>query len=160
MDSLSKGKIELIAVIALACIAAVVAYLRFGRGSGTDSPAETVETTLESGYEIPSLPDWLADADADLLYERPAYVPPARDLFAPVVEEPSPEPEPRPEPRLEKAVPVLSGIMRSTQGAVAVINDRLVAPGDSVGEYSVVEIRETEVVLQRGDERHVLQRQK
>lgn len=157
MGNMSKQRIELIAVIALAVVAAVIAYFRFVRKPASQPPSGIPGAVEASGHEIPELPDWLLGADSADFRQRPPYARPARDLFAPVEETSVHQPEPTPTPSSIDVPPVLTAVMRGAQGTLAVISDKVVGVGDKIGKYTVVEIGRQHAVLLSGDTRSLLQ---
>jgi len=50
----------------------------------------------------------------------------------------------------------LKGIIYSDKGAVAIINDEVLRDGDSIGDYTIVQIEEKRVILEKGNEGFIL----
>ena len=159
MATASKQQIELYAVIALGIVAAILAYFRFMHKPDPGVSSSGGEATAAPAYEIPALPAWLKGGSPTASVARPEYVPPSRDLFAPVEEAPPPTVVPprevKPRPQADR-VPVLSGTMKGARGAFAIINGSVVGIGDKVGKYVVTDIQRDTAVLQLGDARLVL----
>jgi hypothetical protein len=51
---------------------------------------------------------------------------------------------------------VLTGIIIEEQGPTALINEKIVKIGDSIGEYQVGDIKQNEVILKKGTEKYIL----
>jgi hypothetical protein len=45
----------------------------------------------------------------------------------------------------------LRGIIYSPKGSLAIINEEVLRTGDTIGDYSILEINEREVILRKGD---------
>lgn len=56
--------------------------------------------------------------------------------------------------KLDTGIPVfeLMGILSSPEFALVMINDRIMKLGDTIGEFTISEIKEDSVILKRGDE--------
>ena len=50
----------------------------------------------------------------------------------------------------------LKGIIYSDKGAVAIINDEVLRDGDSIGDYTIVQIEKKRVTLKKGNEGFIL----
>ncbi len=51
---------------------------------------------------------------------------------------------------------VIKGIIYSEESSVAIINDLVLKKGESIGEYTVLEIEEKKVILKNADKKFIL----
>lgn len=159
MGNMSKKQVEVIAVVALALVAMVMAYVRFGRKPAGKPSSRAPAPEAASSYEIPALPDWLEDESSTALPDSPAYAPPSRDLFAPADKKARNVHEAQLKSHSPDGQPVLTGTIRSARGALAIINGRVVGAGEKIDGYTVLEIRDDEVVLLHEGRRIVVKRE-
>jgi hypothetical protein len=170
MPQTKDEKVKLYAVIALAVVAAFIAYSRFGPKRGGASKSEAKTRAAGSSFIIPKLPVWLADFNSPLQVERAPYAPPSRDLFSPAASEggkaeaptAAPEEADKPEPKdevavqAEPALPRLSAVMMGSGGALAVIDGEILRVGHTIGAYTIEEIKRKHVILRDGKQRIML----
>jgi hypothetical protein len=147
---------KLYLVGALAVVAAIMAYVRFGHHRHASAAPRDDRPDDAELYAIPALPEWLGDRTPVKLAGPQPYVPPRRDLFAP-----EPAPGARAGAASEEALaagpkPVLNGIMLGAQDPQAVVDGKVVHVGNRVGRYTVAAIGPREVVLTVATNRLVL----
>jgi hypothetical protein len=132
-----------------------------GRDGGDAAPVEVMSpapsgTTGDAHAVLdPARMPALADVRTDRIPEWPRD--PFEDLQqAPPAAEPAPA---APAPAVE-AEPVVASILYSTGRRLAVIDGRIVRPGDRAGGATVVDILPKAVILERGDgDRRILELQ-
>lgn len=181
IPTMNSEKIKLYLVIALALVAAVVAYFRFiHKGTEPVTPA-TVAGTPATVAGTPS-PQTQFDLNSvktarsqRLRVSRPALTEPLRmdirDIFAPLQLPPKPKPVDQPKPQVltkpvEKAPVVvppapplnveLKGTVVGGNEPLAIINDKFVRLGEKVGDYQVVGITPSAVYLKAGNHQKVI----
>jgi len=162
-------------VIALALVAAVVAYFRFVHKGTEPAPPATVAGTPSGQTQFD--PNSVKTARSQRLrVSRPALTEPLRrdirDIFTPAQLPPKPKPVVQPPtPVLSKpvektavvALPApplnveLKGTVVGGNEPLAIINDKFVRLGEKVGDYQVVGITPSAVYLESGKHRKVLQ---
>ncbi len=80
-----------------------------------------------------------------------------RDPFQPPEEENVPPPEiQQPEEVLSTDELVLYGTLVGAEGAVAIINGKIVKEGEKIGKYQVLSIKRKKVILDKEGKRYVL----
>ena len=195
IPTMNSEKIKFYLVIALALVAAVVAYFRFiHKGTEPVTPATvagTPATVAGTPATVAGTPATVAGTPSPqtqfdlnsvktarsqrLRVSRPALTEPLRrdirDIFAPLQLPPKPKPVVQsPPPVLSKPVekapvvvppaPPLNVALRGTvvggKEPLAIINDKFVRLGETVGEYQVVEITSSAVYLKAGKHQKVL----
>jgi hypothetical protein len=153
MSEKHKTYVLIVAVV----IAALVAYFRFFRVSAP--PADTPPIAEANAPSIDLVAAQRLDPLADSA-PRGAALPPAgkiRDLFAPVGPLPHQPPAHAPAAamRPDEAL-TLDGTVTDGDTAMAIINDRFIRQGQTVGGFVVEKITHDRVYLLSGDHRHVL----
>jgi hypothetical protein len=152
-------QVKLSIVIALAIVAAIVAYFRFiHKGDGCNT--EDVKVSHEQAqFDIPKTEKSLLKKPQQPVLlsnlTRREYI---RDIFAPVK-----APEKPAYPRKKKALPKATGALQlkgtilGGKEPIAVINDKFVRTGDKVGEFQIVKILKNKVLLKLEDYQKVLE---
>ncbi|MDF1590181.1 MAG: hypothetical protein P1P89_01600 [Desulfobacterales bacterium] len=172
---MNSEKIKLYLVIALALVAAVVAYFRFIHKRTEPVTPATVAGTPSPQTQFDLDPAKTAQSQRPRV-SRPALTEPLRmdirDIFAPLRMPPKPKPVVQPKPQvlskpMEKAPVVappapplnveLKGTVVGGNEPLAIINDKFVRLGEKVGDYQVVGITPSAVYLESGKHRKVLQ---
>ena len=163
-----KGEqIKVYIIIGLALVAAIVGYFRFihkkpirdaDRTPSTvpialsDAPQVEIKDTRNARWREPpvneSLPVVLRDIFVPLKSPKKARKRPTAPLKSPeeAQSQPTEQKPSKPPPSLK-----LSGTIVGGDWPIAIINDQFVRIGDWIGEYKVVRIGKTEVVLDSGD---------
>ena len=155
-----REKIKLYVVIGLLFVAAIVGYFRFAHkikdpDSGIAKlPVEEMKFDMSQIQK--SKPKKRSQETGLSVNESLSNN--IRDIFTPVQlpteSEPLIEAEQAPEPT---GVLELKGIIMGGEKPMAVINDKFVLMGEKIGEYQIVRIDPTEVLLRSGSHEKVLQ---
>ena len=151
--------IKIYIVIGLALVLVIVGYFRFVRKPPAYDTAESPSVTASVQSDVnsvlkksPRSDSWRKSPAAESL--RPIV----RDIFVPLKSlkkaemRPIDQSQQRPRPSLD-----LRGTIVGSGKPIAIINDRFVRAGDSIGEYKVVRIGKTKVLLDSGKKRIVLE---
>jgi hypothetical protein len=153
MSEKHKAYVLAVAVV----IAALVAYLRFFRD--TTPPTETPPPVAQSAQAAVGLDLRLPGLESPSGGHGPNRQPVdrIRDLFAPVGPLPHQPPPHAPAEggRSDEAL-TLNGTVTGGETAVAIINNRFIRQGQTVGAYLVERITPDRVYLLSGDHRKVL----
>ncbi len=151
---MAKKKSELIklyAFIGLLAVLLVTGYVRFSGKSGT----------AQSPQNPPAFPRVdLQPAAVSATGHAPRMADlqqAARDIFAPGQIAERAEAAPGEKPPVQASGLVAKGTITGGGRPVAVINESFVREGDMIGEYRVVKIRKSEVVLKSNSEQLVLE---
>ena len=160
MPSETSERIKLYAVIALAIVAAAVAYFRFLHETGPKVPSPPAPGP-DSRAPAVTLDLELPEIDASLLEDRrlgekTADALPStgiRDLFSrlTVSQKPAPREIVR-KAEIPRASLKLKGTILGGKKPIAIINGQLLGTGDKIGGYEVLGIGKNEVLLRAGDE--------
>ena len=138
----------------------VVGYVRF-KGGKTKAPADspTLETAVSS-LEIPHVE--FEAPERGRPHETVAGIPtggPIRDIFAPpswATQKERAVPKKAPSKPIASLKLELRGVILSGDEPLAIINDRFVRTGDRIGNFRVVRIEKTEVVLDSGKQKRTI----
>ena len=151
--------IKIYIVIGLALVLVTVGYFQLVRKKPANATVESPPVTASVQSDVnsvlqksPRSDSWRKAPAADSL--RPIV----RDIFVPLkslkkTEIGTTEQEPSRPGRSLK----LRGTIVGGDSPIAIINDRFVRAGDSIGEYKVVRIGKTEVVLDAGNREMALE---
>ena len=159
MPEKKSESIKIYIVIGLALVLVIVGYFRFIRKPPANATIESpsVATAVQPDVhsilkKSPQSDTWRKSPTAESL--RPIV----RDIFVPLKSlkktdiRPVDQSPPIPRPSFD-----LRGTIVGSGKPIAIINDRLVRAGDSIGEYKVVRIGKTKVLLDSGKERIALE---
>ena len=155
-----KEQIKLYIVIGLSVVLVISAYFRFihgkiGRGS-VGGQGQPVQASVE--YKVPVV-------DAKVISITPKQesfinenlTARLRDIFAPS-RFPIKEANKLEKQKEKEALNLkLKGTIVGGESPIAIINDKFVRKGDSIGHYKVVSIGEKDVMLDSGDDKIVLE---
>jgi hypothetical protein len=151
--------IKIYIVIGLALVLVIVGYFRLVRKKPANDTVESPYVTASVQSDVnsvlrnsPRSDSWRTSPAAEPL--RPIV----RDIFAPLkslkkAETGTTEQQPSRPGRSLK----LRGTIVGGESPIAIINDRFVRAGDSIGEYKVVRIGKTEVLLDAGNREMALE---
>jgi len=145
--------IKIYIVIGLALVLVIVGYFQLVRKKPANATVESPSVTASVQSDVnnvlrksPQSANWRKSPAAEPL--RPIV----RDIFVPLkslkkAKIGTTEQEPSRPGRSLK----LRGTIVGGESPIAIINDRFVRPGDTIGDYTVVRIGKTEVLLDAGN---------
>ena len=150
MSEKKVERIKIYFIIGLSIVLVVIVYIRFFHKKATHAAVPSRDQASLARLAVPQvqLPNLQEGKRSEMArHESRRSIP--RDIFEPIkAPPPKKETQRQPEKPLRPAVSLkLKGTITGGENAMAVINDKFVYPGDSIGEYQVVTIGEDEVIL-------------
>ena len=150
MTLLKSNKQRVIVLAAMIVIAALVAWLRFGRKPVAARAAATPTQAVQDAG-MSDIDGLLARAERQRPQKPDTYPSLARNVFVPDGRLSGPGDAPDGAPVTDAGIPLrVTSIMIGAGGSLASVNGKLLREGESVGGYTIDKITREAVLFRRG----------